>query len=84
MHRSRNPNAVLSPFEFNCLRRVGSGLANFLSSYHRDRLMSIGLVSLTLGGRLVLTAEGKQRLAEETARQPARAQPPNPLAPPSR
>jgi hypothetical protein len=41
--------------------------------------MSMGLISLTLGGRLVLTEEGKQRLAEETARQPARAQTPNPF-----
>jgi hypothetical protein len=41
--------------------------------------MSMGLISLTLGGRLVLTEEGKQRLAAETARQPARVQTPNPF-----
>jgi hypothetical protein len=58
---------------------VSSGLAKFLSSDARELLMSMGLISLTLGGRLVLTEEGKRRLVEETARQPARAQTPNPF-----
>jgi hypothetical protein len=51
---------------------VASGLAKFLSSDARELLMSMGLISLTLGGRLVLTEVGKRRLAEETARKPAR------------
>jgi hypothetical protein len=41
--------------------------------------MSMGLISVTLGGRLVLTEEGKRRLAEETARPPLRAQTPKPF-----
>jgi hypothetical protein len=77
--RRRSPNASLSPAEVSSLRRVASGLAKFLSSDARELLMSMGLISLTLGGRLVLTEEGKQRLTEETARQPARAQTPNPF-----
>ena len=75
----RSPNASLSPAEVSSLRRVASGLAKFLSSDARELLMSMGLISLTLGGRLVLTEEGKQRLAAESARQPARAQMPNPF-----
>jgi hypothetical protein len=70
--RRRSPNASLSSAEVSSLRRVSSGLAKFLSSDARELLMSMGLISLTLGGRLVLTEEGKRRLAEETARQRAR------------
>jgi hypothetical protein len=70
--RRRNPNALLSSAEVSVLRRVASGLAKFLSSDVRELLMSMGLISLTLGGRLVLTEEGKRRLAEETARNSAR------------
>ena len=77
--RRRSPNASLSSAEVSSLRRVASGLAKFLSSDVRELLMSMGLISLTLGGRLVLTEEGKRRLAEETARTPARAQTPNPF-----
>ena len=68
--RRRSPNASLSSAEVSSLRRVASGLAKFLSSDARELLMSMGLISLTLGGRLVLTEEGKQRLAAESARQP--------------
>ncbi|MEA2915238.1 MAG: hypothetical protein QOJ15_7319 [Bradyrhizobium sp.] len=77
--RRRSPKASLSPAEVSSLRRVASGLAKFLSSDARELLMSMGLISLTLGGRLVLTEEGKQRLAAETARQPVRALTPNPF-----
>src|SRR5580704_4297936 len=77
--RRHSPKASLSPAEISSLRRVASGLAKFLSSVARELLMSMRLISLTLAGRLVLTEEGKQRLAEETARQPARAQTPNPF-----
>jgi hypothetical protein len=77
--RGRNSNASLSPAEVSSLRRVATGLAKFLSSDVRELLMSRGLISLTLAGRLVLTEEGKQRLAKETARQSARAQTPNPF-----
>ena len=65
--RRRSPKASLSPAEVSSLRRVASGLAKFLSSDARELLMSMGLISLTLGGRLVLTEEGKQRLAAEGA-----------------
>ena len=75
----RSPNASLSSAEVSSLRRVASGLAKFLSSDVRELLISMGLISLTLGGRLVLTEEGKRRLAEETARPLARAQTPNPF-----
>jgi len=82
--RRRSPKASLRPAEVSSLRRVASGLAKFLSSDARELLMSMGLISLTLGGRLVLTEEGKQRLAAETARQPVRALTPNPFErPPS-
>jgi hypothetical protein len=79
--RRRSPNASLSPAEVSSLRRVASGLAKFLSSDARELLMSMGLISVTLRGRLVLTEKGKQRLAKETARQPA-GQTPNPFGRP--
>jgi hypothetical protein len=77
--RRRSPNTSLSSTEVSFLRRVAGGLAKFLPSDARDLLMSMGLISVTLGGRLVLTEEGKRRLAEETARMPARAQTRNPF-----
>jgi hypothetical protein len=57
-------HAPLSVGEINALRRVGSGLAKFLPSAHRMRLASLGLITVTGGGRLVLTQGGKQQLAE--------------------
>jgi hypothetical protein len=66
--RRRSPNVSLSSAEVSSLRRVASGLAKFLSRDVRELLMSTGLINLTLGGRLVLTEEGKRRLAEEAAR----------------
>jgi hypothetical protein len=77
--RRRSPNVSLSSAQVSSLRRVASGLAKFLSSDVRELLMSMGLISVTLGGRLVLTEEGKRRLAEETARPPLRAQTPKPF-----
>jgi hypothetical protein len=74
--RRRSTNVSLSSAEVSSLRRVASGLAKFLSRDVRELLMSTGLINLTLGGRLVLTEEGKRRLAEEAARTPARAQTP--------
>jgi hypothetical protein len=59
-----SPDAPLSIGEINALRRVGSGLAKFLPSAHRKRLTSLGLISVTSGGRLVLTQGGKEQLAE--------------------
>ena len=55
--------APLSIGEINALRRVGSGLANFLPSAHRMRLASLGLITVTGRGRLVLTQGGKEELA---------------------
>jgi hypothetical protein len=66
----RSPNAPLSPAELNALRRVASGLADFLSSSHRTLLLSMGLVSVTPQGSLALTDEGRARLAALTVRQP--------------
>jgi hypothetical protein len=57
-------HAPLSVGEINALRRVGSGLAKFLPSAHRMRLASLGLITVTGGGRLVLTQGGKEQLAE--------------------
>ena len=54
----------LSLGEINALRRVGSGLAKFLPSAHRMRLASLGLITVTGSGRLVLTQGGKEQLAE--------------------
>jgi hypothetical protein len=59
-----SPDAPLSIGEINALRRVGSGLAKFLPSAHRMRLASLGLITVTGGGRLVLTQDGKEQLAE--------------------
>jgi hypothetical protein len=59
-----SPDAPLSIGEINALRRVGSGLAKFLPSAHRIRLASLGLITVTGGGRLVLTQDGKEQLAE--------------------
>jgi hypothetical protein len=54
--------------EINALRRVGSGLAKFLPSAHRMRLASLGLITVTGRGRLVLTQDGKEQLAEREAK----------------
>jgi hypothetical protein len=56
--------APLSAGEINSLRRVRSGLANFLPSAHRVRLSTLGLIAVNGGGRLVLTQGGKEQLAE--------------------
>jgi hypothetical protein len=56
--------APLSAAEINALRRVRSGLAKFLPGAHRMRLVSLGLIAVTVGGRLVLTQGGKEQLAE--------------------
>ena len=61
-------DAPLSVGEINALRRVGSGLAKFLPSAHRMRLASLGLITVTGGGRLVLTQDGKEQLAEREAK----------------
>ena len=58
-----SPDPPLSVGEINALRRVGSGLAKFLPSAHRIRLASLGLITVTGGGRLVLTQDGKEQLA---------------------
>jgi hypothetical protein len=63
-----SPDAPLSIGEINALRRVGSGLAKFLPSAHRMRLASLGLITVTGGGRLVLTQDGKEQLAEREAK----------------
>ena len=78
MDGKRSPDAALSSAEVNALRRVANGLANFLSVEHRDVLVSMGLIGVTLNGRFVLTEEGKQRLTEEMAARPTRAQTSNP------
>jgi hypothetical protein len=62
------PDAPLSPGEINALRRVRSGLAKFLPSAQRMRLASLGLITVTGGGRLVLTQGGKEQLAERAVR----------------
>jgi hypothetical protein len=61
-------HAPLNVGEINALRRVGSGLAKFLPSAHRMRLASLGLITVTSGGRLVLTQGGKEQLAEREVR----------------
>jgi hypothetical protein len=63
-----SPDAPLSVGEINALRRVGSGLAKFLPSAHRMRLASLGLITVTGRGRLVLTQDGKEQLAEREAK----------------
>lgn len=55
----------LSEGEMNALRRVSSGLAKFLPSTYRIRLASLGLITRTGSGRLVLTQGGKEHLAEQ-------------------
>lgn len=62
------PEAPLSTGEINALRRVRSGLAKFLPSDHRMRLATLGLITVTGGGRLVLTQGGKEQLAEREVR----------------
>ena len=67
MNEVRSSIAALSTAEVNSLRRVASGLAKFLPRAHREGLASLGLIAVNGGGRLVLTQEGKQRLAEVTS-----------------
>lgn len=62
--RRTSPEAGLSAGEINALRRVGSGLANFLPSGQRMRLTALGLIATTGSGRLVLTQTGKEHLAD--------------------
>jgi hypothetical protein len=79
MDGKRSSDAALSTAEVNSLRRVASGLANFLPTDHRLLLTAMGLVATNGSGRLVLTQEGKQRLAEEIAGQPSVTEPTIPL-----
>ena len=84
MTGTRSSNAALTAAEVNSLRRVASGLANFLSSNHRLLLTAMGLIATTGSGHLVLTQEGRERLAEEAAEQPPSARQTNPFeTPPS-
>ena len=84
MTGTRSSSAPLTAAEVNSLRRVDSGLAKFLSSDHRLLLTAMGFVATTGSGHLVLTQVGKERLAEETAKQPPRAPQTNPFErPPS-
>ena len=77
-------STALTAAELNSLRRVASGLTNFLSNDHRLLLTAMGFVATTRNGHLVLTQEGKERLAEENAKQPPRAPQTNPFErPPS-
>jgi hypothetical protein len=71
MTGTRSSSAALTAAEVNSLRRVNSGLAKFLSSNHRLRLTAMGLVATTGSGHLVLTQDGKQRLADEDSREVA-------------
>jgi hypothetical protein len=66
--RTNSTHAPLSAGEINALHRVGSGLAKFLPSDHRIRLVFLGLITVTCGGRLVLPQGGKEQLAELEAR----------------
>lgn len=56
-------SASMSPAEFNALQRVGNGLAKHLPDRHRAVLLAMKLVAITLGGVIVLTEAGRQRLA---------------------
>jgi hypothetical protein len=67
---ARSPNAPLSPAELNALRRVANGAADVISTGHRELLVSMGLIAVTPQGSLVLTPEGRTRLAALTAGQP--------------
>lgn len=67
---ARSPHAPLSPAELNALRRVANGLANAISTSHRELLASMGLIAVAPQGSLVLTQEGRARLAALTAGQP--------------
>jgi hypothetical protein len=58
----RSSLAVLSPAELTALRRVGRGFARHVPEHHQDTLVALGLVALDMGGRLVLTAKGQQRV----------------------
>ena len=62
---SRPSTASLSPAEANALRRVSNGLAKHLPDQHREVLLSMNLVAITLGGNIVLTEAGRQRLSLE-------------------
>ena len=85
MTGTRSSSAALTAAEVNSLRRVAtSGLANFLSSNHRLLLTAMGLIATTGSGHLVLTQVGRERLAEEAAKQPPSARQTNPFeTPPS-
>lgn len=67
----RQQNALLSPAELNALRRVDSGLANFLPPAHKRVLIDMKLVAMTCGGRLVLTEAGRARLKQEECKEPS-------------
>ena len=50
--------------------RVANGLADVILTSHRELLVSMGLIAVTPQGSLVLTPEGRTRLAALTAGQP--------------
>jgi len=66
----RSPNAPLSPAELNALRRVANGMADSISIGHRELLVSMELIAVTLQGSLMLTDEGRARLAGLSGDQP--------------
>ena len=84
MTGTRSSSAALTAAEVNSLRRVASGLANFLSSNHRLLLTAMGLIATTGSGHLVLTQEGRERLAEEAAKAAAECTTDEPIRNPAK
>jgi hypothetical protein len=76
---ARNPNAPLSPAELSALRRVANGMADSISIGHRELLVSMGLIAVALQGSLMLTDEGRARLAALSGERPP-AKPTQPTA----
>lgn len=68
MPNRRSPDAAMSPFELQALRRVAEGLPDTIKPEHRDLLTRMQLAQVNGGGSLELTEAGRQRLAAEQLR----------------
>jgi len=67
MPNRRSPDAAMSPFEVQALRRVGEGLPDAITPDHRDLLIRMQLAKADGSGLLELTEDGRRRLAAETS-----------------
>jgi hypothetical protein len=67
MPSGRSPDAAMSNYELQALRRSSEGLPEAVSEHHGELLVRMGLAKINSNGKLELTADGARRLAAERA-----------------